>query len=514
MTLAYLKPGTAEKYTGKSSLTGEKVPIDKVMFSDRQGNQHAVELGGAPPSSATPEQRASRKRMMEEIEARRRKPGLKRDTFSRSDEGTKPEAGPSTPTSDQDALRERIEGLIRDSDVKGGVREGARAGTWGLGNNPAGQLRGLLKRLGASDTPAIVDSIAKKYGLTPRSAEAESTPAPEPEAGAGAAGEAPDSVEDEAASRLPEKTDNYLDMTLGAATMLNGRLRYQGGEFDNLADFQVKMHGQVDFYLRANEGKNLTTSQRAEVDRRVEEVWNRLAADPNTVADIEARLAEIKRTQPDLENATNKARLEYGREKDKEDASDEELTRLSDEFTKALKRAQAQNQERDRLTSKLERARRKEESDAAAFLEEELAEKRRRLFLGAQRPEWLTRELSNPIIRNLRETADRLQFEDEPSNQIGFGHTQKAQEERMLKLELIEPTDSEGIYQLTTKGREARDYYVGQQMREVEGVPVDQYVPRKRADLKPAKDEWGDKAYYGTHDGKACLQQWACGGDW
>lgn len=46
MTVAYLKPGTGQLYAGDRSLEGQEVVIDRVVFSDRMGNETEIMLKG------------------------------------------------------------------------------------------------------------------------------------------------------------------------------------------------------------------------------------------------------------------------------------------------------------------------------------------------------------------------------------------------------------------------------------------------------------------------------------
>jgi hypothetical protein len=47
VTLAYVKPGTEEKYVGKSGLKGETVLVDHIAITKRDGSQEIVKLRGS-----------------------------------------------------------------------------------------------------------------------------------------------------------------------------------------------------------------------------------------------------------------------------------------------------------------------------------------------------------------------------------------------------------------------------------------------------------------------------------
>ena len=48
ITLAYVKPGSGKKYAGNTSLEGQKVEAKEITFSSRNGQDHAIKLGGKP----------------------------------------------------------------------------------------------------------------------------------------------------------------------------------------------------------------------------------------------------------------------------------------------------------------------------------------------------------------------------------------------------------------------------------------------------------------------------------
>ncbi|MGA9771694.1 MAG: 2'-5' RNA ligase family protein [Blastocatellia bacterium] len=53
VTLAYTKPGLGKKYSGDASLEGREITLDKIAFSDRDGNQHEIQLKGGPDAESS-----------------------------------------------------------------------------------------------------------------------------------------------------------------------------------------------------------------------------------------------------------------------------------------------------------------------------------------------------------------------------------------------------------------------------------------------------------------------------
>lgn len=58
VTLGYVKPGRGKKYAGNAALEGREVVLDRVVFSDRNGNRTEIPLGGSVQRSAISDQPA------------------------------------------------------------------------------------------------------------------------------------------------------------------------------------------------------------------------------------------------------------------------------------------------------------------------------------------------------------------------------------------------------------------------------------------------------------------------
>lgn len=60
ITVAFVKPGEGQKYTGPSPLTGQELVIDRIWLGDRQGNQYEVPFGKSMEGILGPEAEAIR----------------------------------------------------------------------------------------------------------------------------------------------------------------------------------------------------------------------------------------------------------------------------------------------------------------------------------------------------------------------------------------------------------------------------------------------------------------------